>query len=629
MKTFFIFFSLLLFMWNTFAQAPIKDWDRRYGGNSRDYLWQISKMADGDFLLTGESASSVSGDKTDDPLTNFATNTWLVKMNRDGTYDWTKTILCYGEDQYNRCLLNTDGSILIGSKHVNANMENTCSRTRYVYKITKLAPDLTTEWVTMVHSNRIDEFRDIIRLSNGNILVAGYSNGDAAFDKTENSRGGYDLWLVWLDENGNIIRDKTIGGSLNENLSETNGTIIELQDGSLLVGATSYSNISGEKSENSRGDRDFWLLKLDASGNVLWDKTYGGTGHDIIRKMISTPDGNFILAGASQSPIGFEKTSPNKGDWDYWVLKITPDGTILWDQTYGGAGRDFCDDIIPIPDGGYLLAGNSSLGLSGDRSEGSWGSEDFWLVKIDADGNKLWDKTFGSAGREAFARIDTIGTDFIIAGRSNGMATGDKSQNTWGDYDYWVLKTKEAPFSLENNILLESSPWKKGIDLRWQTTFPPTDNACFYVQRCKDFNNWQTVDSLCRLVGSYRERTFFYYPDFQPQDGINYYRIIMFSDSGVITSNVVSERWILPNSAPQIYPNPFENELIIEWAGFRPDNAYTLNLFDAKGILVYESHLLPNHENKLVYDLQHLPTGNYNGFLRYGGRKWDIRTVKR
>jgi hypothetical protein len=284
--------------------------------------------------------------------------------------------------------------------------------------------------------------------------------------------------------------------------------------------------------------------------------------------------------------------------------------------------------MIATPDGNYLIAGFSNQGLSGDRSEGSWGSMDYWLIKIDPDGNIIWDKTFGSSGYDRTEEIDTIGTDFIIAGRSNGMATGDKSQNTWGDYDYWVLKTKDAPLALEDHILLESSAWKRGIDLRWQVSSSPVENTCFYVKRSKDFKNWETLDSVCTAVGSYRERTFYYKFDPQPYDGINYYQIIQVSDAGVKKSNIVSERWKIPNSVPQVYPNPFENELHIEWGGFYPDNAYTFTLFDTKGAPVYESSL-PAKDGKLTYDLNHLPAGSYNGILRYGGRKWEIRAVKR
>jgi hypothetical protein len=626
MKTAFLIFSLFLFAWKTLAQAPVKDWDRRYGGNNRDYPWQINKMADGDFLLTGESASSLSGDKTDNPLDNLSPNTWLVKMNRDGTYDWVKTVLCHGTDEYNRCFSNPDGSIIVGSKHYNAIILNACSKNRYVYKITKLAPDLTTEWVKMVHSDSTDTFRDIIPLANGNILVAGYSIGNTAFDKTENSRGYYDLWLVWLDSNGNIIRDKTIGGNALDWVYK--GCIHELQDGSLFILAQSESDISGEKSENSRGNRDYWLLKLDAGGNLLWDKTYGGNQIEQSSTIIPTADGNYFLLGVSKSDISGNKTAPNKGNYDYWLIKIDSNGNILWDKTYGGAGNDYGSHMIRIADGNYIISGFSDQGLSGDRSEGSWGSMDYWLVKIDADGNIIWDKTFGSAGYDRAEEIDTIGTDFIIAGRSNGMATGDKSQNTWGDYDYWVLKTKDTPFALEDNILLESSAWKRGIDLRWQITSSPVENTCFYVKRSKDFKNWETMDSVCTAVGSYRERTFFYKFDPQPHNGINYYQVIQVSDAGVKKSNIVSERWQIPNSSPQIYPNPFENELHIEWGGFYPDNAYTFTLFDTKGAPVYESRATAK-DGKLTYDLSHLSAGNYNGILRYGGRKWEIRAVKR
>jgi hypothetical protein len=149
--------------------------------------------------------------------------------------------------------------------------------------------------------------------------------------------------------------DKTYGGSLRD----IGRLLVAAPDGGFLLGGTSQSDISGEKSVASRGEFDYWIMKIDREGNKLWDKAYGGNGDDEIKTMITTPDGGFLLGGTSTSDSSGEKSENSRGEYDYWIVKIDREGNKLWDKTYGGNNYDGLGSIIATPDGGFLLAGRN------------------------------------------------------------------------------------------------------------------------------------------------------------------------------------------------------------------------------------------------------------------------------
>ncbi|WP_202928168.1 hypothetical protein, partial [Cyclobacterium salsum] len=201
----------------------------------------------------------------------------------------------------------------------------------------------------------------------------------------------WDYWAVKIDGSGNKVWDKTIGGISTDYLQSTTPT----PDGGYLLAGSSYSYASGDKTENGKGGFDYWAVKIDGSGNKVWDKTIGGNNSEYLRSTTPTPDGGYLLAGDSYSLASGDKSENSKGGSDFWAVKIDASGNKVWDKTIGGNNNDFLFSTIPTPDGGYLLAGYSGSSASGDKSENSKGYDDYWVVKIDGSGNKVWDKTIG------------------------------------------------------------------------------------------------------------------------------------------------------------------------------------------------------------------------------------------
>ena len=163
--------------------------------------------------------------------------------------------------------------------------------------------------------------------------------------------------------------------------------------------------LTGETNSSGAGDLDFWLVKTDATGNMQWNKTYGGTGADTGVVVVQNSDGGYAIAGRT--------ASFGAGGNDIWLIKTDATGNMLWNKTYGGPGTEQGNAMVQTSDGGYAL-------FSPTTSFGAGGGQDVWLVKTDATGNMVWNKTYGGTGNEfAVYLIQTSDGGYALTGAQN------------------------------------------------------------------------------------------------------------------------------------------------------------------------------------------------------------------
>ena len=208
------------------------------------------------------------------------------------------------------------------------------------------------------------------------------------------------------------------------------------------MGGYSESGISGDKTQESRGSSDYWIVKTDAKGVKQWDMRYGGTSVDQLTSLQQTSDGGYILGGISFSGRGGDKSQPSQGKSDYWIVKTDANGVKQWDARFGGKNYDELHTLQQTSDGGYILGGSTISGISGDQTQEKRGGKDYWIVKTDANGVKQWDARFGGKQfEELFSLQQTNDGGYILGGYSLSDTTGDKTEHSRGRYDYWVVKT--------------------------------------------------------------------------------------------------------------------------------------------------------------------------------------------
>ncbi|QMU29526.1 T9SS type A sorting domain-containing protein [Adhaeribacter radiodurans] len=442
--TFLIFLS---FSFSTPAQNI--QWDKTIGGDQMDYLYSVQQTKDGGYILGGSSESGISGDKTQSRKSKTSgADYWVVKLNADGSKSWDKTFGGTKDDQLIAVQPTPDGGYLLGGYSTSENNGNKSAPSKggADYWIVKIDAQGNKVWDKSYGGNAGEILTLIQPTKEGGYILGGSSTSGINGDKTESSRGGADFWFLKIDTYGNKLWDKTIGSRAIDHLS----AFYQTSDGGFILGGSPSADIGGEKSENSKGYNDFWVVKLNADGSKAWDKTIGGEGNEILYAILQTLDGGYILGGWSNSEPAGDKTASKKGDSDYWVVKLNAKGTIQWDKTYGGKGVDELKTMQPTRDGGFILAGDSKSDKSIDKSEDNrdptfddYGehSTDFWLVKIKADGTELWDKTLGTSEFDLLTSLQqTSNGGYILGGYSSSGISGDKTEVSRGGSDYWVLK---------------------------------------------------------------------------------------------------------------------------------------------------------------------------------------------
>jgi hypothetical protein len=286
--------------------------------------------------------------------------------------------------------------------------------------------------------------KKLIRNNSKQFVFVAPSSSDISIIKSEPNRDStlatYDYWVVCFDSLGAILWEHTFGGTGNDIPT----SIVELSGGGYLVGGYSDSPISGEKSEVCRGGIDFWLIRLTATGQLVWEKTWGGNSFDQLSDIAVSTSGEIFAVGTTLSGVSGDKTSAAYGSFDFVMAVFNLNGQFIFDRTYGSTQNDNCYGLAYNGSGGLLLAGLSESPAGFTKSQNSRGLYDFWMIKIDSTGKKLWDLTQGGTSEDYGYACRYKDGFYYVGGDSYSPAGLDKTAANKGACDYWVIKVKDA-----------------------------------------------------------------------------------------------------------------------------------------------------------------------------------------
>ncbi len=294
-------------------------------------------------------------------------------------------------------------------------------------------------WVQTYGGLRPDEGYHIVQTGDSGFVVAGYT-GDTVEPGLPDYHGGFeDAWILKLNNSGNLLWEKCLGGTLQE---EAN-SIVQTKDGGYCVAVRTESQDGDvvEIDSDYGGGSDGWVVKLSPGHQIEWGTVIGGTNWDDIYSIIQTDDGGYAVAGYTASNDGCV-TGHFGGDTvqndDAWITKLDGSGKVQWSKCYGNVGTDWAVSIVQTPDHGYCFAGFTSMN-GGEVYGYHGGIQDAWIVKIDSLGNFLWGKCLGGDSTDWASSIAlTSDSGFIIAGGTYSN-DGDVSGNH-GSADAWVVK---------------------------------------------------------------------------------------------------------------------------------------------------------------------------------------------
>ncbi|MEW6592839.1 MAG: hypothetical protein AB1305_04085 [Candidatus Hadarchaeota archaeon] len=350
-------------------------WATIYGENGEDFAQSLVIAPYKVYIIAGETRSFGAG---------VARDAFLAKIDSLGSVLWLKTYGGAASESGHSVAGTPDGGYVVAGW---TSSSGNGSDDVYLVKTDNSGENI---WARSYGGTGTDWGESVALAENGGFMVAGRTNSSGV--------GGSDFYLIRTDSSGENIWTRTYGGTADEWAFSLRAT----DDGGYIIG--------GYTSSYGAGRDDFYLVKVDASGAVTWENTYGGDNNDRCFSVSQTSDGGYIAAGYT--------SSFGAGSEDAYLVKTDNSGAVTWTKNYGGAYADRGYSVSQTDDGGYIIAGYLSPKGTGTR--------DAYLVRTNSSGDVLWTKTFGGVGLDRFYSVaQTSDGGYIAAGGTSGAGQSD------------------------------------------------------------------------------------------------------------------------------------------------------------------------------------------------------------
>lgn len=380
----------------------IKPWSSMNGGSGVDSWKDVAQTPEGYFVAVGYSTSS------NDSLINRGKEDVLVsKFNPDGSLIWQKS---FGGSEWEfaySVVITPDSNYLVAATTASVDGDVTSPYGAISGWLLKLDHNGEILWQKTYGSMFGSRIFDLVRDKTGGYLLVG----------TQLFHG----WLSKIDETGNVVWEKTYG----QTTTDLPAAGFQDADGNFII--------TGSTVQVSNGD--VWVFKIDGAGNVVWDKSFNGGNVEEGWGVTETKDGGYMIAGDARTAD--MSVQPIHVDYDVWILKLNNSGDLVWQKRYGSTADDKAYSIVPSENGkGYVVAGLSAG--NDEQVFGSHGGGDAWLMTIDELGNLNWQRPCGGSGTDAASAIIYAGSGrYLIAGSST--SNNRDAVGALGNTDAWLF----------------------------------------------------------------------------------------------------------------------------------------------------------------------------------------------
>lgn len=409
------------------------DFIKTYGGTLNESAQSITATQDHGYAILGH-VQSTDGDVINKTDTSF--DYWLLKFDENDNLQWQKTYGGNNDDRGSDIIETDDGGFAIHGFSSSNTGDLIANNGFSDFWISKLNSTGNIEWQQNYGFAGSDQGISVIQTNDSGYLLTGVldvtaSNGEGNSKTTAIKHAGGDYWAIKINASGEKQWSKFYGGSF----TDTPNDVIQTKDnGFIIVGASDSNDVD---ISNHIGSYDFWIIKISETGTLVWEKSFGGQEIDEARAITSSGDGNYIIVGDTRSED--TDVSFNHGAADLWVIKITPLGELIWEKTFGGSNFDAGRSIFKTKDNGFLISGNSRS-LDGDLSTNN-GQNDAWVLKINANANLEWQTTIGGANIDFAHDAIELDNNTIIAVGESSSSSLDITENK-GFTDLLLLKIK-------------------------------------------------------------------------------------------------------------------------------------------------------------------------------------------
>jgi PKD repeat protein len=461
-------------------------WSTCLGGTKDDWANSIKSTPSG-FIVAGHSESN-DGNVTGHHGTAWS-DYWIVKLGDSSIIQWQKSLGGTDRDFANSITPTSDGGYIVAGSSESTDGDVTGhhgTSSTYDCWIVKLNNNGAIQWQKSIGGTDSDFANDIEQTSDGGYIITGYTYSNNGDISGIHYYGYSDCLVLKLDSVGNIIWQKCLGGTSNDEGWSIKQTT---DDGYIVAGVSNSIDGDITNHHGTIGNKDCWIARLNATGDIIWQKSLGGTSDDKAYSIKQTSDGGYIFCGYTLSfdgdVLGHHGSISNE---DYWVVKMDSLGNYQWQKCLGGTGaNEVAISIKQTTDNDYIIAGNTPC--NDDDVTNNHGGQDYWVIKLSESGVLEWQKTLGGLGADYATFIDyNSSNEFIIAGRTNSPNSGDVSGRHFdmfntGNYDFWVVKlemdsTSNCPLPVANFI-----PTSVNINVG--------DTIIFYDQSTNNPTSWQ------------------------------------------------------------------------------------------------------------------------------------------
>jgi len=516
---------------------------------------------------------------------------------------WQKNLESGTQDFLSGLAITIDGQYLVSGSSIqkNQNLTGNNQNKGYDYHILKLDQQGQKVWEKYFSGNQHDYLNSTVSTREGGFLLAGTSYSSLALDKKDKSNGSSDIWLIKIDENGEEQWQRTIGTRYSEEARSVTQTTDE---GFVVAGSTNHPKLG-------YGSKDVFVTKLDKAGKIISQLILGCKGLDEVEKVIPTKDGGVLMGiysrggtyeGQSKSRIHSKdlnstlsntnnsessssnsSSNPNKqnpesydinfygkslgnyGEGDYWIVKLDKNGNIQWEKEFGGSEDDHVRTMA-LTDSGYIIGGESRSQTSGNKRTKLEEGTDLWILALDEDGNEQWQQSYNFKNRDVLMSLNTIkNSDSETKGFLVGGYTQSEGKVEKNDETFWMLY-------IDKN---GKEVWRK------------------YVEGKDKKNEERLVSAMLNRDGSYVLAG-----TSAEELGKENWKIVKLLDSDVED--------LIENKDIQIYPNPVKDYCYVE-IGLDFESA-DIYVYDMTGKMIQQL----NTRNKVTkVNTSRLPQGIY------------------
>lgn len=409
----------------------VLDFTTTMGGSKNDVYKSIANTTDGGYVILGYTQSK-DGDISTKLTEDF--DFWVLKFSADNTLLWSKTFGGSKDDRGEDIITTKDGGFALLGYSQSTDNDVTSNAGSKDFWVLKLTSSGTLSWQKNFGFLGSDYGTTLLETNDNGYLITGVldvtaSNGQGNSRSTQKHAGG-NIWAIKLNNSGDLEWSKYYGGSSTD---IPLGVVKTIDNGFIIAGS---SDSADGDITNNKGGYDFWILKIEANGTVVWGKNFGGSEIDEASAITQTNDGNFIVVGDTRSSN--KDVSNNNGAADLWMLKISQEGILIWEKTFGGTSFDVGRSISRTQDNGFIISGSSR---SLDANFNNQGQNDALIIKVDSEGNIVWQETVG--GREIDFLYDAVelNNKTVIAVGESNSEDGDIPENK-GFSDGLIIQIK-------------------------------------------------------------------------------------------------------------------------------------------------------------------------------------------